>query len=110
MRVLPSSKVLSLPYSTKFRRCYREARYSKSDETAESLRRIVEPATALPSKSLRHAMTCARVTTRNSSGLRMPAKCMKSRRSFWYARRVWRFVMFANQTSANKRAKFQVGH
>src|SRR5262249_11148489 len=72
----------------------RSQRYSNSDETAESLRRIVDPSHPLPSKSLRHAIRCARVTTRKTSGLVMRAKRIKSLRSFRYARRACGFVMF----------------
>src|SRR5262245_60224438 len=46
----------------------RSQRYSNSDATAESLRRIVEPSQPLPSNSLRQAIRWARVTTRNTSG------------------------------------------
>src|SRR6266581_9188781 len=89
----------------------RSQRYSKRDETAESLRRIVDPSFPLPSRSLRQPMRCARVTTRNTSGFEMRAKRMKSLRSFWYARRVRGFVMFANHsisggTSARSRNSF----
>jgi hypothetical protein len=45
------------------------------------LRRIVAPDSVRVSSVLRHASTCARVTMRNSSGRRMPAKVMKSRMS-----------------------------
>src|SRR5256886_4062427 len=89
----------------------RSQRYSKRDETAESLRRIVDPSFPLPSRSLRQAMRWARVTTRNTSGLEMRVKRMKSLRSVWYARRVCGFVMFANHsisggTSARSRNSF----
>src|SRR5438094_1038307 len=89
----------------------RSQRYSKSDETADSLRRMVDPSHPLPSKSLRQAIKCARVTTRNTSGFEMRAKRIKSLRSFWYARRVCGFVIFANHsisggTSARSRNSF----
>src|SRR6266853_5907645 len=89
----------------------RSQRYSNRDETAESLRRIVDPSFPLPSRSLRQAMRCARVTTRNTSGLVIRAKRMKSLRSFWYARRVCGFVMLANHsitggTSARSKNSF----
>src|SRR5215510_11217074 len=91
----------------------RSQRYSNNDETADSLRRIVDPSHPLPSRSLRHAIKCARVTTRNTSGLVMRAKRMKSLRSFWYARRVCGLVMFANHsisggTSAKSKNSFAV--
>src|SRR3989441_8283632 len=89
----------------------RSQRYSNSDETAESLRRMVDPSHPLLSRSLRQAIKCARVTTRNTSGFEMRAKRMKSLRSFWYARRVCGFVMFANHsisggTSAKSKNSF----
>src|SRR2546430_977444 len=89
----------------------RSQRYSKRDETAESLRRIVDPSFPLPSRSLRQAMRWARVTTRKTSGLVMRVKRIKSLRSFWYARRVCGFVMFANHsisggTSARSKNSF----
>src|SRR5712691_1854192 len=89
----------------------RSQRYANNDETAESLRRMVDPSHPLRSKSLRHAIRCARVTTRNTSGLVMRAKRMKSLRSFWYARRVCGLVMLANHsisggTSARSKNSF----
>src|SRR5262249_6258239 len=89
----------------------RSQRYSNRDETAESFRRIVEPSHPLPSRSLRQAIRCARVTTRNTSGLLMRANRMKSLRSLWYAGRVCGFVMFANHsisggTSARSKNSF----
>src|SRR6266446_5856071 len=89
----------------------RSQRYSNRDETAESLRRIVDPSFPLPSRSLRQAMRWARVTTRNTSGLEMRVKRMKSLRSLWYARRVWGLVMLANHsisggTSARSKNSF----
>src|SRR5439155_20289915 len=89
----------------------RSQRYANRDETADSLRRMVDPSHPLLSRSLRHAIKCARVTTRNASGLVMRAKRMKSLRSFWYARRVCGLVMFANHsisggTSARSKNSF----
>src|SRR5713101_4211692 len=89
----------------------RSQRYSKSDETAESFRRIVEPSHPLLSNCLRQAIKCARVTIRNTSGCEMRANRMKSFRSFWYARRVCGFVMLANHsisggTSARSKNSF----
>ena len=92
----------------------RSQRYSNSDETAESLRRIVEPSHPLLSRSLRQAIKYARVTTRNTSGLVIRANRIKSLRSFWYARRVCGFVMLAHHsisggTSAALNARALVG-
>src|SRR2546421_760002 len=89
----------------------RSQRYSNRDDTAESLRRIVDPSFPLPSRSLRQAMRWARVTTRKTSGLVMRVKRIKSLRSFWYARRVCGLVMLANHsisggTSARSKNSF----
>src|SRR5882672_7774207 len=113
--VSPSLALVTLGRFTPFTRlcttALRSQRYSNRDETAESLRRIVDPSFPLPSRSLRQAMRCARVTTRNTSGLVMRANRMKSLRSFWYARRVWGLVMLANHsisggTSARSKNSF----
>src|SRR6266851_6272064 len=113
--VSPSLALVTLgrftPFTGLCTTALRSQRYSKSDETAESLRRIVDPSFPLPSRSLRQAMRWARVTTRNTSGLVMRAKRIKSLRSFWYARRVCGFVMLANHsisggTSARSRNSF----
>src|SRR2546423_2722029 len=86
------------PFTGLWTTALRSQRYSNRDETAESLRRIVEPSHPLPSNSLRQAIKCARVTMRNTSGFEMRANRMKSLRSFWYARRVCGFVMLANHS------------
>src|SRR5437016_3504731 len=113
--VRPSPELVTLgrftPFTGLCTTALRSQRYSNSDDTAESLRRIVDPSFPLPSRSLRQAMRWARVTTRNTSGLVIRVKRMKSLRSFWYARRVWGFVMFANHsisggTSAKSRNSF----
>src|SRR2546421_1201816 len=113
--VRPSTALVTLGRFTTFTglctTALRSQRYSNRDETAESLRRMVEPSFPLFSRSLRQAMRWARVTTRKTSGLVMRANRMKSLRSFWYARRVCGFVMFANHsisggTSARSRNSF----
>src|SRR2546430_16150354 len=113
--VRPSPELVILgrftPFTGLCTTALRSQRYSNRDETAESLRRIVDPSFPLPSRSLRQAMRWARVTTRKTSGLVMRVKRMKSLRSFWYARRVCGFVVFANHsisggTSAKSRNSF----
>src|SRR2546430_9315568 len=113
--VRPSPELVILgrftPFTGLCTTALRSQRYSNRDETAESLRRIVDPSFPLPSRSLRQAMRWARVTTRKTSGLVMRVKRIKSLRSFWYARRVCGFVIFANHsisggTSAKSRNSF----
>ena len=52
------------------------------------------------SMSLRQAMTCARVTVRNSAGSFSPAKVENSDTSILYARRVFLLVMLASHSSS----------
>src|SRR5438552_17793507 len=115
--VRPSLALVTLgrltPFTGLCTTALRSQRYSKSDETAESLRRIVEPSHPLLSNCLRQAIKCTRATIRNTSGFEMRAKRMKSLRSFWYARRVWGLVMLANHsisggTSAKSKNSFAV--
>ena len=54
------------------------------------------PPSPRPVSWSRHAMMCARVTMRNSSGRATPVNGMKSATAFWYARRVFGLVMLAN--------------
>src|SRR6266705_1263117 len=113
--VSPSLALVTLgrftPFTGLWTTALRSQRYSNSDDTAESLRRIVDPSHPLPSRSLRQAIKCAWVTTRNTSGFEMRAKRIKSLRSFWYARRVCGLVMLANHsisggTSARSKNSF----
>src|ERR1700681_1752966 len=59
-------------------RAFFSQRYSNSDDRAASRFRRVGPSSPRRSRSSRQAMTCARVTMRNSSGRTMPVKRMKS--------------------------------
>ena len=67
-------------------------RYSNRDASDASRCRIVLPPRPRCASSSRQAMMCARVTIRNSSGRRMPAKRMKSLTAVSYARRVLGFA------------------
>ena len=59
------------------------------------------PLSARVTKSSRQAMTCDRVTIRNSPGCLIPVKPMKSCSAFSYARRVLLLSMLANHSSSD---------
>jgi hypothetical protein len=56
--------------------------FEQLDDSAASRCRTVLPSSWRRARSSRQAMTCARVTVRNSSGRTMPAKRMKSPTAF----------------------------
>jgi hypothetical protein len=66
--------VRSMPLTGLCVRAFFSQRYSDSEATDASRCRIVAPPRLRRRSSSRQAIRCARVTTRNSSGRRMPAK------------------------------------
>jgi len=71
-------------------------------ERAESFRWMLDGSRSGDSRCLRHAIVCARVTLRSSSGSVTPVKAENSSTSFLYAQRVLGFPMLASHSSSGE--------